>query len=701
MSGPVTLSVQNAVAVIEVDNPPVNALSHAVRTGLRRAIAQARANTSVKVVVLIGRGRTFIAGADIREFGKPPLEPLLPTVVDDFENCDKPVVAVIHGAALGGGLELALGCHYRVALSGARLGLPEVTLGILPGAGGTQRAPRLIGVEAALDLMISGRSVAADEACRIGLIDELASGHEPIEIGLALAERAFSDDLPVRRTRDLNDQLSHCRPDLNFFDRSRDRVIQKMRGQIAPLKCVDAIQASLEMPFDQAVQFERKLFNELMQTPQRQGLVHAFFSERRVSRIPEVQAAGPREIRTVGIVGGGTMGAGIAATFMSSGIPITMVERDEEGLKRGHINVKTIYDEGVRRGKISERKRDTLLTDLFFSGTSVDALSDVDLVIEAAFEDMSVKKQIFGQLDVACKSGAILATNTSYLDINEIAGATSRPSDVIGLHFFSPAHLMRLMEIVVAGQTAPEVTASAFAVAKRLGKVAVRAGVCDGFIGNRILSNYRKCADYMVVDGASPYEIDKAIVNFGFPMGPYAVSDLAGLDISWATRKRRSATRDPRARYVAYADRLCEQGMFGRKTGSGYYLYGDEVPSGRHNPIVEKLIEEERRAHNIHPRVFSQDDIIRRYVAAMVNEGSKVLEDGIAMRPLDIDVTMLLGYGFPRWRGGPMKFADMTGLASILADIRLYAEEDPYFWEPADLLVELVKQGREFESLNS
>ncbi|MEE9588540.1 MAG: 3-hydroxyacyl-CoA dehydrogenase NAD-binding domain-containing protein [Hyphomicrobiaceae bacterium] len=688
------------MAIITIDNPPVNALSQGVRAGLLAAINTARADETAKAVLLVGHGRTFIAGADIREFGKPPQPPSLPDVIQEIENCPMPVIAVLHGAALGGGLEVALGCHYRIALEGTKLGLPEVTLGILPGAGGTQRMPRLVGVEAALDLITSGRHVGAAEALRLGFIDEVAESGDQLKIGLAYAARAIDENLPPRRTRDLGERISASDEVTAVLAAARERVAKKMRGQVAPAKCIDAVQASLELPFEEGIKRERELFLELMASPQRQGLIHAFFAERTVAKVPEIKAAEPREVNSLAVIGGGTMGAGIAVAFIVSGFPVVMVERDAENLERGKANVLAILDGGVKRGKMSAGERDTLMVSRFTGTTDLAAIAGVDLVIEAVFEDMGVKRSVFAELDAACKPGSILATNTSYLDINEIARATSRPGDVIGLHFFSPAHLMRLLEVVVADETAPDVIATAFALAKRLKKVAVRAGVCDGFIGNRILTNYRKSIDYMVADGASPYAIDRAVVNFGFPMGPFAVGDMSGLDISWANRKRKAASRDPRERYIEFADRICERGWYGRKTGRGFYLYGDGVPAGRANPDVEEIITQERRENGITGREFTEDEIMRRYMAALINEAAKVLEEGIALQPVDVDVTMLFGYGFPRWRGGPMNYVDMTGLDRVLSDVQAFAQEDAFFWKPAELLIDLVAGGKNFESLN-
>jgi 3-hydroxyacyl-CoA dehydrogenase len=652
----------------------------------------------VAAVLLLGAGRNFIGGADIREFGKPPLAPSLPEVCNRIEACAKPVVAAIHGAALGGGLEVALAAHYRIALSSARLGLPEVQLGLLPGAGGTQRTPRLAGARAALDLMLSGRHIGAAQALAFGLVDRVAGGEDPLAEGQAYARELVDSNAPVRRTRDAA-ALADRQAQLADIEAARTDTAKKARGLLSPLKIVDAVQAAVDLPFEDGLALERKLFLECLDSPQRAGLVHAFFAEREVAKAPETRAARPRPIDSVGVVGGGTMGAGITVAALDAGLPVTMIERDEASLARGRAHVEKVYDGLVAKGRMTpEAKAATMAR--WSGSTAYDALAGADLVIEAVFEDMAVKQAVFAELDRVCKRGAVLATNTSYLDIDQIAGSISRPQDVVGLHFFSPANIMKLLEIVVPARVAPDVVATAFELAKKLRKTPVRAGVCDGFIGNRILAVYRQAADYMMEDGASPYQIDKAVRAFGYPMGPYQVVDLAGGDIGWATRKRRAPTRDPRARYVQIADRLCERGWFGQKTGRGYYLYPDGARSGTPDPEVEAIIDAERRRAGVTPRSFSDDEIMRRYLAAMINEGANVVHQGIALRPLDVDVTFVHGYGFPRHRGGPMKYADSVGLAKILADIREFAQEDPLFWQPSPLLVELAGRGADFASLN-
>ncbi len=696
-SSVVTTALQGDFLVVTIDNPPVNALGAAVRQGLLAAMQQAQADAAVAAVLLVGAGKAFIAGADIREFGKPPVAPILPEVCRAIENLNKPVVAVLHGAALGGGLEVALSAHYRLALPAATLGLPEVNLGLLPGSGGTQRAPRLMGVQAATTLMLSGQPLKAQAALQAGLVDKLVEGTDPLAAGLAYVRELLAANAPVRRTRDL--AIAEPQAALAWLDEQKAETAKKSRGLFSPLKIIECVHAALQLPFDEGMARERALFMECLDSPQRAGLIHAFFAEREVVKVPEAQAAQPRPVASIAVIGGGTMGAGIAVAALDAGLPVTMIERDAESIARGRANVEKVYNALVAKGRMTDAAQVAVMA-RYTGSTDYADIAQVDLVIEAVFEDIEVKKAVFRELDRACKPGAVLATNTSYLDIDAIAAATGRPQDVIGLHFFSPANIMKLLEIVVPAKVAPDVVATAFELARKLKKVPVRAGVCDGFIGNRILAVYKQAADYLLEDGASPYEIDAAVRGFGFAMGPFQVTDLAGGDIGWATRKRRAATRDPKARYVEIADRICERGWFGQKTGRGFYLYPDGARTGQPDPQVLAIVDAERAKKGVTPRSFSADEIMRRYMAAMVNEGAKVVAEGIALRPLDVDVTFVAGYGFPRHRGGPMKWADMTGLDKVLADIREFAQEDPLFWQPAPLLEKLVAEGRNFDSLN-
>ncbi|MGF6937912.1 3-hydroxyacyl-CoA dehydrogenase [Paraburkholderia sp. UCT70] len=695
----VTRELDGQVLLVTIDHAPVNALSADVRRGLLAAIEAADDDRAIEAVLIVGAGRNFIAGADIREFGKPPVPPSLPDVCHRIEACTKPVIAALHGAALGGGLEVALAAHYRIAVDGAKLGLPEVQLGLLPGAGGTQRTPRLIGAPAALDLMLSGRHANAKEALALGLVDRLGDSSDILAEGLAYAHELLAAHAPVRRTRDAAALIDRA-ASRAAVAKARDETAKKARGLFSPLKIVDAVEAAIEQPFEEGLKLERKLFLQCLDSPERAGLVHAFFAEREVLKAPETRDAKPRALEAIGVIGGGTMGAGIAVAVLDAGLPVTLIERDEAALARGRAHIDKVYDGLIARGRLTAEKKAATMA-RWSGSTSYDALAHADLVIEAVFEDLDVKKAVFAELDRVCKSGAVLATNTSYLDIDAIAASISRPADVIGLHFFSPANIMKLLEVVVPKQVSADVVATAFEFAKKLRKTPVRAGVCDGFIGNRLLAVYRAAADALLEDGASPYQIDAAVRAFGLPMGPFQVVDLAGGDIGWAARKRRAATRDPNSRYVQIADRLCERGWFGQKTGRGFYLYPEGSRGGMPDPEVEAIIDAERARAGITPRSFTDEQIMRRYLAAMINEGANVVHEGIALRPLDVDVTLLHGYGFPRYRGGPMKYADSVGLPTILADIREFAKEDPLFWRPSPLLVDLVERGADFASLNT
>ncbi len=691
----VTYAITGDVAVITVDNPPVNALGQVVRQGLWDAITQFDDDANAKAAVIIGAGRLFIGGADITEFGKPPVAPFLPDVINRIAASTKPVIAAIHGTAMGGGLEVALGAHYRIATPTAKLGLPEVTLGVIPGAGGTQRMPRLVGLDAALTLMTSGKPVSGAQAQEMGFVDELSS-QDLLADALTYAARLIADGAAPRAVTD----LPFPGADADVLADWRQRLTKTAKGQVAPLAVLDAVVAGTEMSFDKALAEERRLFLSMLDTPQRSGLMHAFFAERAVAKVPEIKGVAPRDISHTGVIGGGTMGAGIATAMVLAGLHVTLVERDDASANRARHTIARNLASAVKRGKLSESKRASILSDALATVVGYDALSKADLVVEAVFENMEVKTEVFRELDHVCKPGAVLATNTSYLDVNQIAQATQRPGDVIGLHFFSPAHVMKLLEIVVADATAPDVTATAFALAKKLGKIGVRAGVCDGFIGNRILSQYRTAVDHMVLDGASPYAVDRALVDFGFAMGPYQVSDLAGLDIGYMTRQRKAADAHPRDRSPVFADALYHEGWLGQKTKHGYYIYDDGSPKGRPDDAVMAIVDKSRANLNLTPRDFTADEIVRRTMAAMVNEAAHVVQQGIAQRPSDVDVVFLSGYGFPRFRGGPLHYADTVGLDTILSDIREFAKTDDHFWIPAPLLERLVADGRNFSSLN-
>ncbi|KGD90048.1 3-hydroxyacyl-CoA dehydrogenase [Achromobacter sp. RTa] len=686
---------QDGVLLLGLNHPPLNTLDHALRQQLYEALQAAAQDASVQAIVLHGAGGNFSAGADIREFGQPRQPPWAGDVAQLIEASAKPVVAALQGVALGGGLELALAAHARIGAADARLGLPEVKLGLLPGGGGTQRLPRLIGAAAALPLMLEGRDVDGNAAQALGLLDEVC-------------DKAALLDAAVRRARAMLDGARPSRPGtdgeagkqagLAAIAAQRERLAAKPHALPAQRLLLDCIQAALEQPLEAGLQFERQAFLQCVASPEHRGLAHAFFAEKLAGKSPAGQAR-PRPVQKVGVVGGGTMGAGIAVAMLDAGLDVVLIERDAASLQAGQDRIGGVYQRQQDKGKLSAEARARRLARLS-AATDYAALADADLIVEAVFEDMDVKSQVYAELDRVCRPGAILATNTSYLDINELARRISRPQDVIGLHFFSPANVMKLLEIVVPEQVSDDVVATSFALARRLGKVPVRAGVCDGFIGNRILYVYREAANYMMEDGASPYQIDQALERFGYAMGPFRTADLTGGDIGWATRKRKAATRPPEARYVRVADRLCERGWFGQKTGRGYYRYPERGQRGQHDPEVLALIDEERAARGIEARAFSDEDIVRRYMAALVNEASKVLEDGIALRPADIDTALVNGYGFPRWRGGPMKYADDVGLPAIVADLESYAKEDAAFWAPSALLRRLAREGAAFGKLN-
>jgi 3-hydroxyacyl-CoA dehydrogenase len=680
----VRLDRDGDIAVVTIDNPPINATSQPVRAALIDTFGVIAANPSIRGVILTAAGRTFVAGADINEFGKPPQDPPLREVAAVIEGCARPVACVIHGNALGGGLELALACHYRVIHPDAVAGLPETTLGVIPGAGGTQRLPRLTGLSAALDLVTSGRRVRAGEAVALGIADTVTEG-DPMAFARAFLVSRL--DEPPRRTGALPAPTA----DESALAAARAKAARRYPGQVAPLRAIDAIAASCSS-FAEGMSVEADIFIDLRGSPQAAALRHIFFAERNAARFPEATTGAARPVHRLAVVGGGTMGAGIAAAALLAGLPVTLMERDDEAADRARDRVERILAEAVKRGKLDPERQVAILHEAFAVTTSSSGLQDADLVIEAVFEDMAVKAALFAQLDQAVLADAVLASNTSYLDVGAIAAGTQHPERVIGLHFFSPAHVMKLVEVVAPSTASADAIATGLAFVRRLGKIAVRSGVCEGFIGNRILSAYRKAMDYAVLDGASPYDVDEAMRQYGFAMGLYAMQDLAGLDIGYATRRRLDATRDPRERYVAIADRLVEAGRLGRKSGSGFYRYGDG--GAERDPHVEAVIVAERQRAGITPRAFTADDLQRRLLAAMVNEAARVLAEGIAQSASDIDVVMVDGFGFPRWRGGPMHAAEARGLDAVLADVRKFADADPYFWDPAPLLVDAAATGR-------
>ncbi len=690
----VSYELVDDIGVITVNNPPVNALSHGVREGLVTALATAQADSS-KAIVLLCEGRTFIAGADISEFGKPPQAPSLPEVNAAIEGASKPVIAALHGTALGGGFEVALSCHYRCAVSDAAVGLPEVKLGLLPGAGGTQRVPRLIGVEAALDMIASGKPVTAAKALKLGLIDRVVDA--PLKAAaLAYARELVAEGAMLRRVRDMKVPAEDASAEQ--FASWRTTLGKRMRGQQAPQRIVACVEAASRLPFDEGLAFERGQFVECTESEQSAALRHIFFAERQAPKVLGLDPASqPRPIQRVGIIGGGTMGGGIAMCFANAGIPVTLLELNQDGLDRGLALIGKNYGITVSKGKLSEQE--AVRRERLIRGTTDYAdLGEVDLVIEAVFESMEVKRQVFARLDEVCKPGAILATNTSYLDVNEIARVTSRPQDVVGLHFFSPANIMRLLEVVRAEDTADDVLATAMAIGKRIGKVPVLARVCFGFIGNRMLRQYAREAQLCMIEGASPEQIDGALTGFGMAMGPLAVGDLAGLDIGYKARQALTDAQKGDPKSYCIADALVEMGRLGQKSGAGYYRYDPETRARSVDPEVLEVIEAQASKHGVSRRALSSDEILDRHLMALVNEGFRILEEGIAQRPGDIDVAYVHGYGFPAYQGGPMFYAAQRGLASVRDRLKaLQRQTGAGYWEPAPLLERLVSQGQSLD----
>jgi 3-hydroxyacyl-CoA dehydrogenase len=688
------------VAVITLVNPPVNGLGFAVRTGLQAAFETAANDDAIRALVITGSGRMFSGGADIREFGQPPPPgtPYLPGLLDEIEALEKPVVAAIHGVALGGGCELALGCHVRLAAPGTRVGLPEVTLGILPGAGGTQRMPRLIGVPAALDLIVSGKMVPAAKAKALGILDEIVEGNV-VEAAVALARRMVDERLPIRRASALDDRIAEVRGTPEIFADFKKKMARRARGFEAPYACVDCIEAAVALPFAEGLAKERETFLQLVASDQSKAQRHAFFAEREVAKIPDVPKDTPtRPVTTAAVIGCGTMGGGIAMNFANAGIPVTVFEVSEETLDKGLGIVRKNYAATVSKGRLSQEQMDTRLG-LISSTVDYADLADADVVIEAVFEDMALKKEIFGKLDAACKPEAILASNTSTLDVNEIAAATNRPGQVIGTHFFSPANVMRLMENVRGAATSPETIATIMKLSKTIGKVGVLVGVCDGFVGNRMLYAYRRQADFLLEEGALPHQIDTVIYDFGMPMGPYAMGDLAGLDVGWRIRQGQAATRPKHLRHSTVADRVCELGRFGQKTGAGWHRYAPGSRTPIPDPVVEELILSISKEGGFTRRTITDQEILERCMYPLVNEGAKILEEGLALRASDIDIIWIYGYGFPRYRGGPMFWADLVGVKTIYDVMSRLHDEHGDWLEPAPLLKRLAEQGKGFADL--
>ena len=693
--------VHGNVAVITMVNPPVNGLGHSTRLGIVQGLSKANADDAVKAIVITGAGGAFSGGADIKEFGtdKAMQEPHLVSVINAIEKSDKPVVAAIHSVVMGGGLELALGCHYRVAAPGTSVALPEVKLGILPGAGGTQRLPRVLGVEAALNMIVSGETVKSEMIASVPgqkLFDKLVASPEVLAAEALAFAQSVADVRPLPLVRNL--PCKHPEGDA-YFQFARNMVKGMAKNYPAPAKCVDAVQAATKKKFDEGMAVERELFTNLMWTAESRALRHLFMAERAASKIPDVPSDTPkRNIAKVGVIGAGTMGGGISMNFLNAGIPVIILETKQEALDRGIATIRKNYEAQVKKGKLKEDKFQQRMA-LLSTTLSYDELKDCDLIIEAVFEEMGVKEAVFKQLDEVAKQGAILASNTSTLDVDQIAAFTKRPQDVVGMHFFSPANVMKLLEVVRGKHTAKDVLATVMAVAKKIKKTAVVSGVCDGFIGNRMIERYSQQAGFLLDEGCTPQQVDKAIEKFGFAMGPFRMGDLAGNDIGWAIRKRRAVER-PDMKYSKTADLLCEMGRFGQKTGAGWYDYQAGKRDALPSDVVNQMIEAHRQSLGGTPRKVSDEEIVQRLVFALVNEGAKILEEGIASKSGDIDMVYLTGYGFPIYRGGPMHYAGEVGLFNVVEAIKRFAKnpmDDAKAWAVAPLLAKLAAEGKNFQ----
>ena len=692
--------VQGDIALITLDNPPVNGLGHSTRVGIADGMAKALADAAVQAIIITGAGKAFSGGADIREFGssKAMMEPNLNSVILLLEKSTKPVIAAIHSVAMGGGLELALGCHYRIAAPGASIALPEVKLGLLPGAGGTQRLPRVLGVEAALNMVVSGEAIKSEMLAMLPgqkLFDKLSKSAESLaEEALAFA-RSVAATRPLPLVRDLP-----CKHPLGdaYFQFARNMVGAMAKNYPAPLKCIEAVEAAATKKFEEGMATERQIFINLMMTSESRALRHLFLGERAASKIPDIDSSvQQREIKSVAIIGAGTMGGGIAMNFMNAGISVKMLEMKQEALDKGVATIRGNYEAQVKKGKLKQDKYEQRMA-LLSTTLSYDELSGTDMAIEAVFEEIGVKEKVFKELDRVMKPGAILASNTSTLDVNKIAEFTQRPQDVVGLHFFSPANVMKLLEVVRGAKTAKDVMATSMAVAKKIRKTAVVSGVCDGFIGNRMIEQYGRQGGFLLDEGCTPQQVDKAMEKFGMAMGPFRMGDLAGNDIGWAIRKRRAVERAT-MKYSKTADLLCEKGRFGQKTGAGWYDYQPGKRDAIPNAEVVKMIEDYRAANGITPRKISDEEIVQRLVFALVNEAAHILEEGIANKPSDIDIAYIFGYGFPPYRGGPMLYADEVGLFNVVQAMHRFAQnplDDANFWKPAPLLARLAAEGKTF-----
>jgi 3-hydroxyacyl-CoA dehydrogenase len=685
---------RDGIAVITLNNPPVNGLGYSTRLGIVDGIDRAQADASIHAIVITGAGKAFSGGADITEFNTPKAtqEPTLHTVIKVVEGSTKPVVAAIHSVAMGGGLELALGAHYRVAAPGAQIALPEVKLGLLPGAGGTQRLPRAVGLETALNMIVSGAPVLSEKLKTSGLFD-LVTESDLLDEAMKFARNAAARGGPHPKVRDR--KIDHPNAE-GFIQFARNGVAGVAKNFPAPHRCIDAVEAGVKQGFDKGLAFERECFVALVQTPESRALRHAFFGERAASKIPDVPADTPtRKIERVGVIGAGTMGGGIAMNFINAGLPVTLLETKQEALDRGLATIRKNYESAVKKGRLTLEKLEERLA-LIKPTLSYDDLAQADLIIEAVFEELGVKEQVFSKLDQVAKKGAILASNTSTLDVDKIAAFTQRPEDVVGMHFFSPANVMKLLEVVRGAKTSKDVLATVMQLAKKIKKTAVVSGVCDGFIGNRMIEQYIRQALFMLEEGALPAQVDRAIEKFGFAMGPFRMSDLAGNDIGWAIRKRRYQEQ-PDMHYSKIADKLCEIGRFGQKTGSGWYDYRAGDRTAHPSKTVDEMIVGYSKSQNVARRKISDDEIVERLVFALANEGAKILDEGIASKASDIDMVYLTGYGFPLYRGGPMLYADTVGLYNVERAMRKYAAQpNGDAWKPAKRVTELASQGRGF-----
>ena len=700
MKGTVHYELRGDIALMTIDNPPVNPLSSGVRQGLSDGVNAALADDNVKAIILTGAGRAFIAGADISEFGGKAEGPSLHDCLTTMENSAKPIIAAINGTAFGGGLEVALCCHYRVIAASAPVGLPEVKLGLLPGAGGTQRLPRLIGAQKALDFILSGDPIPGPVAAQMGIADALAEG-DVIESAMAFAADIIAKGSPVRRIRDEEDIVAKDRGNAEMFDAARKNAARKMRKRFAPEMIVQCIEAAVNLgDFDAGLAVEQECFGKCLKHPQRESLIHMFFSEREVSKIPDVpKDTATQKIDTAAVIGCGTMGGGITMSFLNVGIPVTTLEMNQEALDRGIGVIKRNYDIQVQRGRMTAEEVDKRMS-LLTGTTNFEDLGSADLILEAIYENIDVKVDTFKKMDAVAKPGAILASNTSALDIDKMAEATSRPESVIGLHFFSPANIMKLLEIVRGGKTSNEVIASSMKLGRQLNKIAVLSGNAPGFIGNRMLAGYTRQAGEIILQGATPYQVDNALLQFGMPMGPFQMNDLVGLDLGWRARKLSGMKPEDVPITARVADKLCEMDRYGQKNNRGYYIYPEGSRAGQADPEVVALVEETSAELGIERRSIEDEEVLKRCLYPLINEGARILEDGIAIRPCDIDIVYINGYGFPEVTGGPMFWADQIGLENILADIKGFQKEyGGTIWEPAPLLERLVAEGKTFASL--